>query len=102
MRCLANAVFEASFAAFRGEGEPELRTLTYRDHLLALARPAGLKQNAICELWPQRGHRGARQNAQLEKGSSKIYGFGWIFGFLPVLPIISDQHFCMVFRGDGS
>ena len=55
MRPIAKVVFGASFAALGRERNPELRTLMHPHHLLELARPAGLKQNAICALWPKNG-----------------------------------------------
>ena len=66
------------------------------------ARPAGLKQSAMRTWWPQGGRCGARQNAPLEMSPSKIYGFVHIRGFLPEMPIISDQPFRALSRGGGS
>ena len=45
------------------------------NRLKSMGLPAGLKQNAIARCWPCGCQRKGRQNAQLEWGSSNMYGF---------------------------
>jgi hypothetical protein len=102
MTRLANAVFRAPLAVLRGQGGGREARFCAHGRQLALARPAGLKQSAMRALWPQGGHRGARQNAPLEMSPSKVYGFVNTRGFLPEMLIISDQPFRALSRGGGS